>query len=613
MLSLWPTAAAALVFFLPGWGLALWLLPRHRGQKPDIWSSVALSGALSIAVWALAGLACRLAGISPGFAGVMGVLTLSLGLVLAGLYRKGVPLAPDWGDLAIGLAAGAALVLLRLHQARDLVLPNWVDGVHHTYLVRILLETGGVPVSVPVEGLAPFHYHFGYHLVTAIFAGLAGLGAGEAVLASGLPLFLLVMLGVRLVGLHLGLSRRAAWLTALLSAFFFFMPAYYVSWGRYTLLAGVGLLLPALALVVDFPARGREAWQRGAALALLSAGMALTHYFVLLLFGLFLLLNLLAAAPALLRGQVSRQVFTTPILAAALGVLAALPWLGPMVTANRAMLGLSGVISAPLWSLGGMQVLLEPRHNLILYAVAAVLLVPALFSSRLRPLALLGLVMALMGLPFAPRLGPFRFYYFVILLFLPASLLLAWGLDALVGFFSQRWGGASGSLGPRALGAAFWLNTLLFTGWGIRESRTIVNTTTIIARAEDRAALDWVQGNTSEDARFYVNTSRWDEAVWVGLDGGYWIMPSTGRRTMMPPAIYTWEPGEVIMAVNERAAAAQALKTCPELAEFMREQHLTHAFLTDRQGNLHPADADGCADFDQVYRSDGVGIYRLRE
>lgn len=72
---------------------------------------------------------------------------------------------------------------LRFEQIRALVLPAWVDSVHHALLIRVAIEQGAAPLSLrpylPVEGLT---YHWGYHVFVATVALAGGIRSPE-----GLP------------------------------------------------------------------------------------------------------------------------------------------------------------------------------------------------------------------------------------------------------------------------------------------------------------------------------------------------------------------------------------------------------------------------------------------
>src|SRR5262245_7146477 len=184
--------------------------------------------------------------------------------------------------VALGVALLAVLAY-RLVQVRSLELPAWVDSVHHALLVRILLERGSLPADWgPYLPDVPFYYHFGFHVSAEVLArltGWTGLDLGGAVVVAGELWQVAVAAVVALLSLRLTRSPAKALTALLLVAFVSPMPGYYVSWGRYTLLAGLALLAFGMASALG---RGRVA------LAALVAATAVTHYFAFVLLLAFL-------------------------------------------------------------------------------------------------------------------------------------------------------------------------------------------------------------------------------------------------------------------------------------------------------------------------------------
>src|SRR5512140_1368437 len=273
--------AAWLVLFLPGSAWLAWA----RDEKRDALETMGEAAGVSLALTAVLGLGAFYLGVFPGAGGFLGLYALALLAWIAPRLLHGWNLRPS----AAGLLALAALLLLvawRLYQARTLALPAWVDSVHHTLLVRIILERGGLPPDWSPYLAVPFYYHFGFQLAAACFAAWAQLDPPQAVLIFGQVMNALVALSVYRLGKALGWDWRRAGLAGLLVGFFFTMPAYYLTWGRYTLLAGL-VVLPlgmAAALDVQHDAFNRWAWAR---LALYAGGSFACHYLAAGLLGLF--------------------------------------------------------------------------------------------------------------------------------------------------------------------------------------------------------------------------------------------------------------------------------------------------------------------------------------
>src|SRR5437870_4039206 len=82
------------------------------------------------------------------------------------------------------------IFISRLRAIAGLVLPPWVDSVHHTMLVRLFLLRGTVPRTYEpfIPGATAF-YHWGYHAITAVICFFLGrtrpLEVAGVVLSSG--------------------------------------------------------------------------------------------------------------------------------------------------------------------------------------------------------------------------------------------------------------------------------------------------------------------------------------------------------------------------------------------------------------------------------------------
>ncbi|HLF89937.1 MAG TPA: hypothetical protein VI451_13385, partial [Anaerolineales bacterium] len=179
----------------------------------------------------------------------------------------------------------ALLLAFRFYQARDLVVPAWVDSVHHVLLVRLFLETGGVPPTIEPYIQAPLIYHFGFHVNAALFAFFGRLSLDQAVLIFGQVINAFVSLAIYRLGMAMWQDWRRAVVTMLLTGFVFQMPAYYLTWGRYTLLTGLSLMILGMAAaleVVQSPGNGVSrppGVDSVPRLAVLVSAVLLTHYF----------------------------------------------------------------------------------------------------------------------------------------------------------------------------------------------------------------------------------------------------------------------------------------------------------------------------------------------
>jgi hypothetical protein len=182
---------------------------------------------------------------------------------------------------ALALLGVFALTLwLRFEQIKPLALPAWVDSVHHALLIRVAAERGQAPYSLtPYMQIENLPYHWGYHVFTAATLQLSGVTLPQVMLWGGQTLNALHVLTC--AALAIGLWRRqwAGVVAGIVVGLLSIMPAYYVSWGRYTQLTGL-LLLPALALAWSAGLR-KPGFGWTICGALLIAGLSVIHFRVL--------------------------------------------------------------------------------------------------------------------------------------------------------------------------------------------------------------------------------------------------------------------------------------------------------------------------------------------
>jgi len=595
--------AAAVVLFLPGLAWQAWSPADGRDSLERLADALGISIGASV----LAGLAVFLLG-GRFTAGVLiGLYAACLLAWVAGSLHSLRSLRSersgfDWRAAALGLGGGALLLAAlawRLYQARGLLLPAWVDSVHHTLVVNLFLQNGGIPASFEPYFPVGFTYHYGFHLLAALFSAATHAPAEQGVLWFGQALNAAVALPVYRLGRAAWRDWRAAGLAALLVAFTFQMPAYYVTWGRYTLLTGLVVLPAAMAAALEL-AREPRRRELAVRLAVLTAGVALSHYTTLLL----LLLFLLALGAGLLLRRAWRALWTAAA-ASLLGALLAAPWL---LRSWNALNNLAGVrVVSPLdggqagyWEY--ILYLLGPDYNYPLYLAALAALIWLLARGPERTVSAWGLLVGLLMLPWGLRLSPFRPDHMAILAFLPAALLLGAGLARLAGLLA-RWRPWAGRL---AMLAALGL-----VGLGLARTRDVVNPVTVLVNAADLPAIEWVRENTPPDARFFINTTGW-QGSYRGVDGGYWLLTLTGRQAVTPPALAWTGTAESRQQLNERSAAVSQAAGCDEgFWQVVEEADLTYAYIREGVGPLQPAALNHCPGVVNVYRRDGVYIYEI--
>jgi len=604
------SALAMLAVLLPG--LAWWAWLGSREQDPLV--SLAQIFGASLAVNALLAEGLFLLGIRLNLAGLLAILGAFMGLAIFGLIRRPYHFKKKYRfHLIIGLALLGLTVAWRLYQARGLSLPPWVDSQHHFLILRVILEQGGLPETLAPYLPMPFYYHYGFHASAALFASLSRLPLGRAMLVYGQVLNAGISLSLYALGKALWQDWRPAAAGALLVGFATRMPAYYLSWGRYTLTAGLVLLPLAMGLAMHL-LQSTHTRKNTLTLGLIAAGLLLSHYFAAFLLALFLvLLALVYLVPRWDRPLTALLRIAPVVLAAGLGLLLAGPWLLRVAefspASTRVSISLPGSMATLLegerWNY--LWSLLSPPSNHWLLLPAGAGLILGLAQKKRACFATWSLAIVVLMLPLGQGLGPFRPDHFAIVSFLPVAVWAAWLFWQVGCWLGKRLGLDWLKLALPTILVCAWI------AWGLPLSANIVNPVTTFATPADLRALDWVEAHTPEDAHFFINTAYWLNDTYRGVDGGGWLLPYTSRWSLVPTVFYTFSPEadyrREMRGWGERAAE---IRSCTDdFWQLVGEANLDHVYIREGVGGLQPESLIGCAGVNPIYRNEKVWIYQI--
>jgi hypothetical protein len=489
----------------------------------------------------------------------------------------------------------------------------------------------------------------------AAIVRFSGHALGPAMLWVGQALNALQALTAAALAAYLWRRPLAGVVAALVVGLLSIMPAYYLSWGRYTQLTGL-LILPPLAIawreLLRAPSRGRLA-----CLAVLLAGLSLVHFRVLVFALAYITISGaiwaftggrraessgLAPQPFLIRSEglanssKLRVRLGYAVAGMALALALAAPWL--WMLALRTLLPAFARPSNLVGSGGYNAVsdgLLWAGHNraLLALALAAALWGLARRRSAAAEQALWVAALALLANPTLLGL-PYTWLItndvFVISLFLPAGVLIGGGVCWLAESLERRWVGhtprhmvssqASTDDGPRTTDHRQRFQRLLLragvtvalAGLALRgawELRSVVNPDTVLATKADLAAIEWAAAHTPADARFLVGVTPWLN-VYRGTDGGWWLVPLAGRWTNAPPVLYVYGAPDYVRATGELSKIVASLPKGQkrQLYDLIEREGITYIYLGSRPGPLTPEVFAGDPAFEKVYERDGVSI-----
>lgn len=601
-----------LVLLLPG--LAWWIWFGKRDQDPLV--SLGQIIGFSLALIAVFAESLFLMHIRVSITLIVIVSIILVTLIIVGILKKGIPFPKQYRHhLWLGLLFFAAVITFRLYQSRNLLLPNWVDSQHHYLIIRTILEQRGLPETLSPYLEMPFYYHYGFHSAAALFTAVSRLPIGDAIILLGQVLNAAIGLSVYALGKSLFKDWRPAAAAALLVSFVTRMPAYYLSWGRYTLITGIILLPLAIGLALDNLTKPQQ--KRGfVSLALLIAGVLLSHYFTAVLLALFL--AILAFAYLIPRWSTPLTAvidFSSILGGTSLGTAIALPWLLRVARYSSAGTGISSNLPESLSGLftetgqyDYITNLLGPISNHVLIPVALVGLILALVLRKSNSaFGIWSLFLGLATLPNTLTLRPFRPDHFAIILYLPITLwtgwLFWWFGELLARKFKRNWL-STGLVGFLVAG---WI------AWSVPLNLDIVNSRTVLVDQNDMDALAWIEENTPADARFFINTTHWLSGTYRGVDGGGWILPYTGRWTIVPTIFYGFSPDkddvQELCGWGERAS--QITSCSEDFWVLVEEADLNWVYIKEGVGALQPAGLAGCEEIEEVYANPRIKIYQI--
>jgi hypothetical protein len=557
------------------------------------------------------------------------LLAVSLILVLYRLWRKrGEKLFRSGGEKASALPDVAlALVLLivlgtRFVQVRDLVVPAWVDSFHHSFVTQMIANRGVIPSTcaphLPVDN---FFYHFGFHANAAVLSWLTGLPSYRAVMLLGQLLNALAVLTIYGLTVEWTERRWAGVVAAVVVGALAYMPAYYVSWGRYTQLMGLVILPPLLlATHLLFAGKGvpRGLW---VVAVMLAAGLALTHYRVLVFYALFWIpyavfwLVRQRAAP-----RAWRRLGRTLLMLGGLSLVAISPWVWRFVSRVfpnlQTLYGGWGAVGEYAAFPGGLLNVGWTRALLYLAAVGGAW---SLVRRRGEMIVLvfwtgLCLLMANLHLLGLPDLWLVNNLSVVISFWVPVGILVGWLVGDLTALLMEKVCQLTeGASLRRALRWSLFGISLVMTIWGSWRMVDALNPVTVLVTEDDLRAAEWIETHTPTDAHFLVNTRPWQGELRAGTDGGYWLPLLAGRDTTLPCVFYYHGTPAYRQSINALARAVEQAEDVDDaqLLGRLADAGVTHVYVGAKGGPLEPHKLEPSSHYERIYATGPAHVYKF--
>jgi len=407
-------------------------------------------------------------------------------------------------------------VLLRLAFVSKAILPSYFDSAEHYRLIKHILEnTSGILTSLTTS-----YYHLGFHFIAAFMASILEVEITKTMLVIGQMILATSPLSIFFLIRHTTRSDLAGIFAVAISAFGWYMPAHAMDWGKYPALMSLGLVpfILGLAYLLSENKNTLSLQKRRALYLLLGAGTViagLIHSRSLVILGITFIAWTIAAWQAKLP-QIQRGfIFILAIVAIILEAIyiqkqAVLTLLFDPYIPNGLLV--TGLV---------LLLLVFAQKHYPQLTFTCILAICFLIGSLFIPVT--GLIpghdaLTLLDRPFAEML-----------LFLPLALLGGLGLAGLGKYFQQK------NIKPELIGLAASALVLVnaFATYDLYPSECCV-----LAGHDDIAALDWMNGQLSTDARIGISATELKVLAsdsfegYVGGDAGIWISPLTNRVTV---------------------------------------------------------------------------------
>ncbi|HEY6041502.1 MAG TPA: hypothetical protein VIX58_05180, partial [Anaerolineae bacterium] len=357
--------------------------------------------------------------------------------------------------------------------------------------------------------------------------------------------------------------------------FFAPFPSYLITWSRLPFLLGLAFLPLAIRLALDVPGRSRFILA-----APVVVGLVLSHIGTFSLWAVFLLIYLIANRAVTARSLLDVVLTALPALVLAGARLVPQlsdPRTGALISSSRNVA--EQIDPAYLFQIslrfGGMWV----------WGVGIAGALVALFLDR----KILWLLLGWFATEYL--LGRVQSVFFGELLANTTNWIIALCIPlALLAGVLAKWlrANARSCISHQIIPLGYLL-ILAFLGG--RNLVGIVNPSTLLLTPADAQAMEWIRLNTSQSAKFLVNSFYWSEARYLPADGGGWL-PAFTRRAVKYP---------------------RTAEEAKNIRNLIRDDHIEYIYLGRGQGVLERALFNSTKEFGLVYDRDGARVYQVLE
>jgi len=526
-----------------------------------------------------------------------------------------------WPDSTLFLITALAF-LVRFISVRTIDVPMWGDSYQHTMIAQLMVDNKGLFDSwEPYAPLTSFTYHFGFHSHVAIFEWVTGRSAIRSTLWVGQILNGLAVLTIYPMALKIGKHKWAGVLAVLVAGLLSPMPNYYTNWGRYTQLVGLCILPIAIFLAWSLVERQKKPWNLFIMGWILFAGLALTHYRVLVFAMAFFPVILVQS---LLHKKFKRLLKQISLLALG-AILLFLPWLihiwssitiQTFGTLLRTSANSTSTFNQLYNTIGDISNFLP----IYLWLLLVISISYSLWKNNHEALTIIlwsGLILILanpawLNLPGTGALSNFAVFISAYLL---SALLIGAGAGWALHSPQKTW------IQPIVI-----LTILISIPHGFNNRYKEIETTShsLVTKPDLRAAA-WIRENTNKSTQFLVNGFvAYGGTIVVGSDAGWWLPLTANRRNTVPPINYVSEQSDLNDFPNFVNTLYDTFRRLDiNDLDFIRElkaRGITHVYIGQREGTVNYSGSQVIQpdtmlledNYDLIYHEDNVWIFQIR-
>ena len=520
------------------------------------------------------------------------------------------------------------LIFTRFWVIRALPLPLWGDSYQHTLITQLMYENNGLFNSwEPYAAIENFTYHFGFHANSVIFKWITNETSAQAVMVLGqiLNIFAVIVLYPLAVFLSPKRNKWSGVIAVFIGGFLMNMPSFYVNWGRYTQLLGQVILIPLVLFIWKMLEDKGSSLNKAVLAGVMLAGLAFSHYRVLIIFIIFLPAYILFHVKSIWR---EKRILNLSIVGGIACVLF-LPWFVHSFSGNMVDLFFGffqfsqkqiamenstfPIIKLTLESLGLFNYVTKYEWAILILAS-----IYFIFRRDYKEIIFLfwWFLVFVVGFPqlfHLPGKDIISGFAVLIALYIPVSVLL--GV-----FISNIFKNPNYPIWAQKIATILLIIPII---WFAKLRISDVDPkSAALAAFPDLQAAEWIKKNMPEDAKIYINNfPAYDGTVVVGSDGGWWLPYLSGRQVSVLPINYGFEVDvkgkqkiieDAIVFWNEGVFSEEGI-------ELLRRNGFDFLYVGQTRGSLNSPNEYKLNDeeikrsglYTLIYKNDYISLYKL--